>query len=116
MAFLMNYNLKIKYTLGMYDTKEDYKDKLTEEQFNQLDDIEKNFTIQDAYYKIDSINGTKDQIEIKVAIYKDSLKQVSYAVKAYKFTPIVDEESLNFIKQGYEYLKTLEEYADAVDC
>ena len=36
--------------------------------------------------------------------------------KIYNFIPSVEDTSSNFIKQGYEYLKTLDEYADLVDC
>ena len=37
------------------------------------------------------------------------------ATKSFEFTPSVAEGSENTIKQAYEYLKTLPEFADAVD-
>lgn len=62
----------------------------------------------------------KDLLTINVKSYvsqqafqegKEYLEQ-----KFYSFIPSVEEGSVSFIEQGYEYLKTLEEYQDAIDC
>lgn len=77
--------------------------------------------IENVYIRINSYCGNKDSVSIYVGKYisyqhfldgKESLEPV----KIYTFSPDVSEESYNFIKQGYEYLKTLDEYKDAVDC
>lgn len=81
--------------------------------------LENGLTVENAYIRIDSLAGNKDLLTITVNSYvsqeafqdgKPYLEQ-----KLYSFTPSVEEEAPNFIKQGYEYLKTLEEYQDAVD-
>lgn len=75
---------------------------------------------ENAYIRIDTIGGSKHSIHLDVKIYasqqaaQDDLPYIEQ--KTYSFTPIVDNKSLNYHKQGYEYIKTLSEYADAVDC
>lgn len=75
--------------------------------------------VQDAYVRIDSVNGNKQQLGIIVRVYKDkAAADGNYAYlenRYYNFEPSVETGSPNFIKQGYEHLKTLPEYADAVD-
>lgn len=82
--------------------------------------LQNGLTVDNAYIRIDTVVGSKDLLNITVKSYisqqafqegKAYLEQ-----KLYSFTPSVEEETSNFIKQGYEYLKTLEEYQDAVDC
>lgn len=69
-----------------------------------------------SYVMIKSVNGDKSKISIKVVFYADSSKEQAIEYKQYAFTPSVADDSANFIQQGYEYLKTLPEFADAVDC
>jgi len=116
MAIIANYNLKIYYNSERFNLKNQYKDILSNEQLSGIDtSIEKDFPIEQAYHKIDTLNGSKDNIEIRVGIYKNELKEMQIATRVYSFAPnLVD--SANFIKQGYEYLKTLPEYANAIDC
>ena len=52
----------------------------------------------------------------QVVFYADSSKEQVIEYKQYTFIPSVADGSANFIQQGYEYLKTLPEFADAVDC
>ena len=88
--------------------------------------LSKNITLQNglevekAYIRIDTVNGYKGLLSISVNSYisqkafqdgKPYLEQKTYA-----FTPSVEEEAPNFIKQGYEYLKTLPEFSDCEDC
>lgn len=77
--------------------------------------------IDNVYIRINSFAGDKNGISIYVGKYislenylnnKESLEPI----KIYSFVPNISENSLNFIKQGYEYLKTLTEYEDAMDC
>lgn len=81
--------------------------------------LQNGLEVQDAYIRIDTVSGSKNRLDISVKSYvsRDSfnsglgfLEQVTY-----NFVPSVADGSHNFIKQGYEYLKTLPEYADAVD-
>ena len=73
------------------------------------------YTLTSAYIKIDKLEGDKNSINLSVGIYneKDSIMVIN---KKYEFIPDVTDSAENFIKQGYEYLKTLDEYADALDC
>lgn len=60
--------------------------------------------------KVDSIYGNKYNISFSVAMYKDN---IVINTKGYSFIPELDRD--NFIKQAYEYLKTLEEFKDSED-
>lgn len=77
-------------------------------------------TVENAYIKIDTVGGYKGGLDISVNSYisKDGFESGKGYLeqKIYNFVPSVEDTSLNFIKQGYEYIKTLDEYKDAVDC
>ena len=68
------------------------------------------------YVMIKSVSGDKNKISLQVVFYADSSKEQAIEYKQYTFTPSVAYGSTNFIQQGYEYLKTLQEFADAADC
>jgi len=68
-----------------------------------------------AYFQINYLSGTKFCQEITLTAYDDAEKQNVICQNIYTFRPSVSEGSLNFIKQGYEFLKTLQEFAEAVD-
>jgi hypothetical protein len=76
--------------------------------------IEQNatLTIDDAYITVDSITGSKEELQVGVKIAGGSVEPMQF----YKFIPSVMEGSDNFIKQAYEYLKTLPEFANSIDC
>lgn len=61
--------------------------------------------------KIEEIWGNKNNISFLVKYYSDKAVVEN---KTFTFNPIIDGD--NFIKQAYEFLKTLEEFKDAVDC
>jgi hypothetical protein len=71
------------------------------------------------YCYIHKIGGSKELLYLQVNWYVDkearfnNLKPIES--KGYSFVPEVEESSLNFIKQGYIYLKTLEEFSNTVD-
>ena len=67
-------------------------------------------TISDVYAKVLSVTGNKASIIASVGFIKD----VKLAERIYTFTP--DLEGPNFIKQAYQFLKTLPEFSDATDC
>lgn len=76
--------------------------------------------VQNAYIRVDTVNGYKGDLQISVNSYVSQEDfnggQGYLEQKFYSFVPSVEDTAPNFIKQGYEYLKTLEEYVDAVDC
>lgn len=80
------------------------------------DFIKKTKEYKNAYFKIDKINGTKENIKLIVGIYENAEKENLIENKLYEFTPSVKEKAENFIQQGYEYLKSLEEFTGAEDC
>lgn len=69
--------------------------------------------IPDCYVRVDEIRGGKTALAAKVA-FCSADKQHRYGIKAYDFFPSLD--GANFIRQAYEHLKTLPEFAGAVDC
>ena len=70
-------------------------------------------SIDKAYWKINLISGNKDGIMIFIEAY-DSKGGQTLLSKQYPFTPSLEGD--NFIKQAYQFLKTLPEFSDAVDC
>lgn len=68
----------------------------------------------DCKIKILGVSGSKENLCLEVAFYyKDSEFIVNKDF--YLFTPDISNNSRNFIKQGYEYLKTLKEFDNAID-
>lgn len=71
----------------------------------------------DAYIRIDNIGGTKQRQTITVGIYASATCDHPPAeIRVYEFEPSVTDGALNFIRQGYDYLKNRAEYANAEDC
>jgi len=81
-----------------------------------------------AYVRIDEIIGDKATITLIVNVYesKPTIKADDEGVEYeesnrldelfFNFAPSVADGSSNFIKQGYEYLKTTDIFANATDC
>ena len=78
-------------------------------------EIVSNVEIPSAYIKITNIEGNKNSIFIDIEIFNNNECNTLLEIKRYYFKPSVEDTASNFIKQGYEYLKTLDEYKDAVD-
>lgn len=103
----------------------------------------KGMLIPNGYCRIDRIVGNKEQLICFVGFYLDQtatqrltngnenfyyLREVYNApagepipenmllIKSYAYTPDVTPGAENNFKQGYEYLKTLAEFMNAVDC
>lgn len=108
MALCKNYDCKIKYCVGENITS--FKNL-----FSLSDTIVKEFTIDNAYVKIINTSGDKSNVSINVGIYTGEDNDILVKTEQYFFKPDLDSNSPNFIKQGYEYLKTLPKFADAVD-
>ena len=66
-----------------------------------------------AYCKVQSVAGTKDVVTFDVILTADGMNPIR---ENYAFTPSLDDSAPNFIKQAYQYLKTVEAYSNAVDC
>lgn len=77
-------------------------------------------TVNNAYIRIDTISGYKGGLDISVNSYVS--KETFEGGKEYleqdivHFVPRVTDDSPNFIKQGYEYMKTTEKYSGGTDC
>lgn len=79
--------------------------------YNEVIEKEKEYN---AYIRIESVEGNKENMKICVVYYEnDSAKKILQR-KYYTFVPTMDDK--NFIKQGYEFLKTLPKFINAVDC
>lgn len=63
-----------------------------------------------AYIKVQSVQGSKDQVGVVVSFSGNN----AWFQRLYSFTPSL--EGPNFIRQAYEHLKTLSEFAGATDC
>lgn len=66
------------------------------------------------YCKVISVDGGKDGADIKCSL-SDAEKGASIVV-SYPFIPSVTDGAPNFTAQAYEHIKTLPEFAGAVDC
>lgn len=83
--------------------------------------LKDNFNIdiefKDCYIKVSSVNGSKINIIYNIDFFKnyneDFASDLFYSKQA-SFTPNMNGD--NFIKQAYLHLKSLPEFADAVDC
>lgn len=64
-----------------------------------------------AYIKVESVTSSKTVAKCTVSFKVDDLPAWE---SKYSFEPSLDGD--NFIAQAYEYLKTLPEFSDAVDC
>lgn len=76
-------------------------------------DLPDNTVLNNVYIKIINIQGSKEKLYLSVIGLLDN--EIVYE-KIFEFAPSVEINSDNFIKQGYEYLKTLDEFKDAIDC
>ena len=78
--------------------------------------LQQNVALNDVYAVVDNVQGTKNEMIFKLIVYLDDTKQTALDIKHYTFAPSVAEDASNFIKQAYEYLKTLDEFSGAIDC
>lgn len=85
--------------------------------------IQKNIALEDnfgkqidfpsAYIKVEAVSSTKTSATASVRFYEVKEGQL-LTEKGFVFNPNLEGD--NFIAQAYEHLKTLTEFADAVDC
>jgi hypothetical protein len=71
--------------------------------------------ISNAYIRVESINGNKNRITVTVAIGKKNEDNflIAQSINC-SFVPNLDGQ--NFISQAYTHLKTLPDFAGAMDC
>jgi len=68
-------------------------------------------SVSDVFYiKVEAISGTKEKANCSVSFTGQKIKMQ----KIYEFAH--DLDGSNYIKQAYEQLKTLEEFAGCEDC
>lgn len=65
------------------------------------------------YIKVESVTGSKNSIQAVVS-FTDQAQNKKMIEKSFVFTPSM--EAGNFIAQAYSHLKTLPDFAGAVDC
>lgn len=70
-------------------------------------------TLEEVYLKITNVEGSKRRIIID--LQGEYNNEIVYSNR-FTLTPSITDDASNFIKQGYEYLKTLDEFKDAIDC
>lgn len=70
-------------------------------------------TFENAYIKVFKLIGNKERMCADIAFCADK-EGVPLKVQKFFFAP--DLSGSNFIKQAYEHVKTLPEFADAKDC
>lgn len=74
----------------------------------------KGVELKDAYLKIESFTGSKDSLQISLYVKASASGEAIDGHLIQNVPYNIDGE--NPIKQAYIYLKTLPQYADAVDC
>ena len=71
--------------------------------------------IPDAYHRVEQVTLVgKDKISFRLRSYKSAESQVSFSDAGYECAYTL--EGKNPIAQAYEFLKSLEEYEEFVDC
>jgi len=70
-------------------------------------------SIPNVYIKVNQIKASKELAEATITYSVDGEVKET---KGIVFNVDVADGSVNFIKQAYEYLKTLPEFSGAVDC
>ena len=78
---------------------------------NSIDQVQ---SIENAHIRVDSLNGGKTYLGAVVGVYKSPESKNPIKTVGYWFEPKLDGK--NFIAQSYDHLKTLPEFAGAVDC
>jgi hypothetical protein len=79
-----------------------------------VDQFDENVTFANAYLRVDRLEGGKNEMTVYLSFYKTPESTRILTSKNYKFQP--DLGGANFLAQAYGHLKTLPEFAGAVDC
>lgn len=70
--------------------------------------------VTDAYIKIANVVGDKNSVSASIHWLKNSEVSDPFKVTTCQFKPSMS--GMNFIAQAYNHLKTLPEFAGAIDC
>ena len=76
-------------------------------------ELENGIKVEAAYIKVDTLSVTKDSINCVIRKYVDVNKQ---AFDSEIITAPYTLDGANPFIQAYEYIKSLPEYTDAIDC
>ncbi|WP_127506614.1 hypothetical protein [Paenibacillus humicus] len=75
--------------------------------------------VENAYVRAASINGTAQELEVKVLYYANKENRTEgkppFQVRTFRFVPSVAPGSANYHRQFYEWAKTTDEFAHATD-
>jgi hypothetical protein len=75
--------------------------------------------VESAYAKIEQVSGNESQLQLTVYFYFNEEARFSgkppFSQSQYSFKPEESEGSLRWDRQGYEYLKFLPEFSEAID-
>lgn len=85
--------------------------KTTIEGIGTITERKEDFLVKDCYFKVETISGDKSSL---IATVSSQVSSTQKQFASYTFEPLLDGP--NFIKQAYQFLKTLPEFSDAVDC
>lgn len=81
--------------------------------------LENGLVVQSAYARVDSIMGYKGGMDFSLNYYTSSQAfeegRPYLQQEIHQFIPSVEDGAENFIKQAYEYLRTLPEFQFAVN-
>jgi hypothetical protein len=69
---------------------------------------------KECYIRVNQISGTKDELKFTMD-FLDNESREHLMSKSFIFVPSVADNAANFIKQCYEYAKTLPEFAGYID-
>ena len=86
---------------------------LTQKVTEKKDNFSGELVYPNAYWKVEKIIYTNSKINAEVLAYTKRGETCIGRIVA-SFSPELDGD--NFVKQTYNHLKTLEEFAGAVDC
>ena len=68
---------------------------------------------EDVYLKVTSFSGSKETVSFDLSAFKE---KDGVLLQKQEYVIAIDLEGPNPIKQAYLHLKSLPEFADAVDC
>ena len=67
-----------------------------------------------SYCRVDRVNAGKDNGTARVMYFSED-KSLILGIAEFAFVPSVADGAKNYIAQAYDYLKTLPEFAGAID-
>ena len=70
---------------------------------------------EEAYLQITYVSGTKEGVEITLSFFDSAHKGFELEKRQFSFIPSVEPDAKEWLTQGYEYLKTLLEFENAID-